>query len=266
MNILLDPSARPIIAHRGASADAPENTLAAFELAVAQGADALELDVRVTGDGEAVVVHDATLERTTDRAGAVAELSLVEVREADAGFRFSPDGGRSHPWRGRGVRVPLLSEVLERFPHVPLLIEIKTPGAASAVRRVLAVHGAAERCGVAAFEHAALAPFVRPPFRRGASRRELMWFWSATAVGIPRRRLSFDLVAAPERWHGLPVPTRRLVRALRALGCPVHVWTVNDPAAAQRLWERGISGIVTDRPATLRAEAGAGSREQYPPL
>src|SRR5204862_7422311 len=97
VNPLLDLDARPVIAHRGASGVAPENTLPAFELALRQGADALELDVRLTRDGAAVVIHDATLERTTDLAGPVLAHTLAELRMADAGARFTLDRGRTFP-------------------------------------------------------------------------------------------------------------------------------------------------------------------------
>ena len=100
MNPLLDPAARLVIAHRGSSAEAPENTLPAFEAAVARGADAIELDVRLTADGAPVVIHDATLDRTTDRTGPVAALTLAELRAVDAGWHFTPDLGHTHPYRG----------------------------------------------------------------------------------------------------------------------------------------------------------------------
>src|SRR5580765_3256853 len=98
-NPLLDLSARPIIAHRGASGAAPENTLAAFELAVRQGADAFELDVRLTADGVPVVLHDPTLDRTTDRAGPLAALRVADLKGIDAGARFTLDRGESFPFR-----------------------------------------------------------------------------------------------------------------------------------------------------------------------
>ena len=100
MNPLLDPEARLVIAHRGSSSEAPENTLHAFEAAVRCGADAVELDVRLTADGAPVVIHDATLDRTTDRTGPVAALNLAGLRTVDAGWRFTPDLGRTHPYRG----------------------------------------------------------------------------------------------------------------------------------------------------------------------
>src|ERR687883_338619 len=129
MHVLLDPNAHPVVAHRGASARAPENTLRAFKLALEEGADALELDVHATTDGIAVVVHDPTLDRTTDATGTVSKLPLERVRAADAGARFSPDGGRTFPWRGRGLRIPTLDEVLVAFPTTPLIIEIKAASA-----------------------------------------------------------------------------------------------------------------------------------------
>ena len=250
MSILLDPAAHPVIAHRGAAAAAPENTLVAFERALAQGADALELDVHVTADGVPVVLHDPTLDRTTDRPGNVGAMQVGAVQAADAGYWFTSDGGRSFPWRGRGVYVPTLATVLERFADVPLLIELKTAAAAPAVRRVVEHHAAQARSVVAALDAAALTGLPHPAFRRAGTRGAIAQRWAAALVGVRLPRAGFDVLAVPERWHGLPVPTRRFVRSA---GCPVHVWTVNDPAAARRHWARGVAGIVTDVPALLRA-------------
>jgi len=97
-----------VIAHRGGAGLRPENTLAAFQHAAQLGADVLEMDLRVAADGAIVVMHDATVERTTDGAGAVASLKLAELKRLDAGYRWSPDGGATFPYRGRGVRVPAL--------------------------------------------------------------------------------------------------------------------------------------------------------------
>ena len=137
MNPLLDVPARPVFAHPGASGYAPENTLHAFELALQQGADALELDVRLTRDGAAVVMHDETVDRTTSLSGPVRSHTLAELRLGDAGAWFTPDRGRTHPFAGAGVRVPTLAEVLWSFPSVPVLIEVKEPEVQEAVRRGL---------------------------------------------------------------------------------------------------------------------------------
>jgi len=253
VNPLLDPARRLVIGHRGASGEAPENTLAGLELALAQGADALELDLRVTADGVPVALHDPALDRTTDRTGPVAALALTEVRAADAGHRLTADS-RTFPWRGRGVRVPTLAEVLDRFPDVPLLLDLKTPAAAPAVRRLLEERDATGRCVVASFHGDALVPFPSPAFARAATRGQTGRLWAASLLGLPLRGGAYALLAVPEWWHGLPVPTRRLIRSTRAAGRPVHVWTVNDARAARRLWSRGVSGIVTDYPGRLTAE------------
>jgi glycerophosphoryl diester phosphodiesterase len=251
VNPLLDPEARLVIAHRGASAEAPENTLPAFEAAVRHGADAIELDVRLTADGAPVVIHDATLDRTADRIGPVAALTLAELRAVDAGWRFSPDLGRTHPWRGADVRVPTLGEVLWTFPGLNFLVEIKEPTAQEAVRRVLLQEDAAGRCVVASEHREALLAFDEPPFVRGASGPEISaLYWAA----LLRRRApapGYRMLSVPLRYRGLPVPTSGFVAAARAHGCAVHVWTVDSPDTARRLWRRGVSGIVTNVPGTM---------------
>jgi glycerophosphoryl diester phosphodiesterase len=255
-NPLLDLSARPIIAHRGASGGAPENTIAAFDLAVRQGADAFELDVRLTGDGVPVVLHDATLERTTDAGGSLAGLSLDDLRQVDAGARFSPDGGRTFPYSRNKIGVPPLAKVLRAFPEMPLLIEIKEVAAQEAVRQVLLEEHAVERCVLASEQEAALHLFREPPFTRGASGREISALYWATMLWRAAPACGYRLLSVPERYRGLVVPTRRFVAAAGRMQCPVHVWTVNHPATAQRLWARGVAGIVTNVPDRIRAARG----------
>jgi len=255
INPLLDLAARPVIGHRGASGEAPENTLPAFELALAQGAHALELDVRVSADGVPLVLHDPALDRTTDRSGLLAATSAVEARKADAGARFSPDGGGTHPWRGRGVRIPTLPEVLERFPGAPLLIEIKEAAAQNAVRQVLLEHQATARCVVASEDAAALEAFRSAPFLVAASGEDIKRLYFGTLFGVSPATVPYRLLSVPARYRGLPVPTRRFVRVARRLGCPVHVWTVNQAGLASRLWQRGVCGIITDFPEMVLREA-----------
>ena len=247
MNPLLDLGRRPVIAHRGASGSAPENTIEAFELAARQGADAFELDVRLTGDGVPVILHDATLDRTTDRGGAMRALSLTELREVDAGANFTLDG-RTFPFRAAKVRIPTLSEVLRGFPEMPLLLEVKEPSAQEAVRRVLIGEDAVGRCVLASEHHAALQGFREPPFAVAASSAEIGALYMAVLIRRVPTTVSYRALSVPVRHRGLPVPTRGFVAAARGLGCPVHVWTVNDPAVALTLWERGVAGIVTNFP------------------
>ena len=254
MNPLLDLSARPVIAHRGASAYAPENTLAAFELAVTQGADALELDVRLTRDGAPVVLHDPTLDRTTNLAGPVRGRTLAELRQADAGFRFTPDRGASTPYRGAGLQVPTLAEVLWAFPAMPVMIEVKEPEVQEAVRRVLLEEEACGRCVVASERLEALQVFRDEPFACGAAGAEISELYWSALFRRSRPTPRYRALSVPLRYRGLPVPTRLFVAAARRLGCPVHVWTVNDAATARRLWARGVAGIVTNVPDVVRRE------------
>ncbi len=252
MNPLLDLAARPVIAHRGASGSAPENTLEAFELAAKAGADALELDVRLSRDGAPVVMHDATLDRTTDRTGPVRGYTLADLRTADAGFRFTTDGGRTYAFRGKGVRVPTLGEVLWAFPKTPMLVEIKEPEVQAAVQRVLVTEGATERCVLASEHLEAMELFQEPPFARAASGSEISSLYRAVLLRRSLPRVSYRLLSVPEKYRLLTVPTHRFVAAARSLGCPVHVWTVNDTATARALWARGVAGIVTDFPDRMK--------------
>jgi len=257
INPLLDLAARPVIGHRGASGEAPENTLPAFELALAQGAHALELDVRVSADGVPLVLHDPALDRTTDRSGLLATISAAEAREADAGAQFTPDGGATHPWRGRGVRIPTLAEVLDGFPETPLLIELKEAAAQNAVRQLLLQRNASARSVVASEDAAALEAFRSPPFLVAASGEDIKRLYFGTLFGVAPATVPYRLLSVPVRHRGLPVPTRRFVRAARRLGCPVHVWTVNQPGLASRLWQRGVCGIITNVPEMVLREARA---------
>ncbi len=253
MNPLLDLSAHPVIAHRGASGHAPENTLAAFELAVTQGADAFELDVRLTRDGAPVVIHDETLDRTTDLTGPVRARTLAELRQVDAGHGFTPDRGRNTPFRGTGIRIPTLAEVLWSFPAMPVLVEVKEPAVQEAVRRVLLEERAAERCVVASERLDALELFEEGQFARAAAGPEISELYRSVLLGRAQPWPAYRALSVPMRHRGLPVPTRRFIAAARRHGCPVHVWTVNHAATARRLWARGVAGIVTNVPDVILA-------------
>jgi glycerophosphoryl diester phosphodiesterase len=251
-NILLDPSARPIIAHRGASGRAPENTMRAFELALEEGADALELDVHATADGIPVVMHDPTLDRTTNATGVIAALPFERLREVDAGYRFTDDRGRTFPWRGQGVRIPTLAEVLTTFASVPTVVEIKSALASEAVERTVRELGAADRCLLMSFDARALDRFRAPSWLTGATSEEAARLLSSALFRRPHGEVRYRALSVPERWRGLPVPLGVLSSAARRLGRPVHVWVVNSPAHAVGLWRRGVAGVVTNYPREMR--------------
>lgn len=256
VNPLLDVDARLVIGHRGAPALAPESTLASFTLALEGGADALELDVRATADGVPVVMHDATVERTTDGAGALAAMTLAELRRLDAGAHHArpalgTSDARDYPWRGRGLVAPTLDEVLAAFPETPIVVEIKTADAAAAARAVLEHHAAAGRCVVASFDVAALAPFRGGPFALGATRRDAVRLLATTLAGARPTSAGYATLCTPYRWRGARLPVAGFARALRSIGRTVHVWTVDEPAIALAFWRAGVQGIITNDPATM---------------
>lgn len=242
-----------LIAHRGGARLAPENTLTAFRQAIDWwGSDILELDVQPTRDGEAVVLHDATVDRTTEGRGSAIELSLREIRALDAGYRFSPDGGASFPYRGAGVVVPTLEEVLEAFPAHRINVEIKDGRAGPRVREVVAAARAEGRVLVAAGKREDRSAFERFPGATSAAEEEIRRFYQLHRLRLGRLyRPLVDALQVP-LWHEeREIPDARFVRDAHALNLAVHVWTVDGEEDMRRLLGWGVDGIITDRPDRL---------------
>lgn len=254
-------------AHRGASARAPENTLEAFRLGVEAGAGGLELDVHMTRDGEVVVIHDPTVDRTTDGTGAVAEMTLGDLRRLDAGYRFSPDGGATYPYRGAGVRVPTLAELYEEFPEASVNIEMKEahPGIEKAVLRVVRRAGAQDRTLVVSNRHGVVRRFRRlsaGEISTGASRREITAFYLLCRGRLERLcRPAYDALQVPVEHRGIAVVTQRFVEAAHRRGVRVDAWTINEPGEMRRLLGLGVDTIMTDRPGELDRVLGAAAEE-----
>ena len=245
------------LAHRGASALAPENTIEAFRLAVEAGAGGLELDVHMTRDGHIVVIHDATVDRTTNGSGAVSEMTLDELRGFDAGHNFSPDGGPTLPYRGRGVRVPTLGEVLEELPGVAINVDIKagSPGIEETVLGVLREAKALRRALVVSTPHATVKQFRKVSGGRiatGASRWEIGVFYILSRLRLERIvRPTYTALQVPLRHRGILVVTPHFVRAAHARGVRVDAWTINQADEMHRLLDLGVDVIMTDRPEML---------------
>jgi glycerophosphoryl diester phosphodiesterase len=224
---------------------------------VEAGAGGLELDVHMTLDGEVVVIHDPTVYRTTNGSGDVAQMSLEEIRALDAGYRFSPDGGSTHPYRGRGLRVPRLAEVYEEFPDVPVNIEIKRaqPGVEEAVLEVIRDADAAGRTLVASNRHEVVRRFRRisgGSISTAASRREIARFYVLSRLRLERLyRPAYDALQVPPEHRGTKVVTPRFLEAAHDRGVRVDVWTINEPDEMRRMLDLGADGIMTDRPEEL---------------
>lgn len=234
-----------VIGHRGASSDAPENTIAAFELALDQGADGIELDVHLSGDEQPVVIHDFTLERTTDGAGPVSGHSVRELKRLDAGGWVDR--------RFRGQRVQTLQEVLERFrDRARFWIELKGgsalyPGIEERVVSMVEIYDVVDRVLVQSFDHAALA-------RVRALNREI-----PVGALVGQAPIDGGLLrtgAANAICPGVHLLTEDLLAEIRRAELECYVWTVNEPALMDRLVGWGVSGIITDRPGLLRARLG----------
>jgi glycerophosphoryl diester phosphodiesterase len=258
MHPLLDPDRRPIVGHRGNAAHAPENTMESFRQALAAGAECVELDVRASADGVAVVIHDPTLDRTTDATGAVASLSAERILSADSGAQFTRDG-TTFPYRGRELSVPTFEQVLRDLGDVPLLIEIKTRRASVETRRLIEQYGAERRCVVESFDAKALDPFRESAIAIGAASADVRRLLHRVVTRRRVRSLPYSVMCVPRRLRGVRVPIASLVRLTRPAGCLVHVWTVNDPKAAQRLWTVGVRGIISDDPGLMRRARDAGA-------
>ena len=251
--LLATPRPR-LFAHRGGAALAPENTLEAFDEAARLGIAAFELDVRLTRDGEVVVFHDEGTDRITGAPGTVEDRSLDELRALDAGFSFSRDGGRTHPWRGRGVQVPTLREVLERHPAALVNIEAKhaAPTLAAALVEVIRGCGAVDRAclGSELDEQGerirALLPEAAHFLPTEAATCHVLAAKSgADPASCPS---GWDVADLPYRWNGMTVVDRDVVAWLHGRGIQVHVWTVDEPEDMQELLAAGVDGIMTDRP------------------
>jgi glycerophosphoryl diester phosphodiesterase len=249
--ILIDPAARPVIGHRGDSKHFPENTFPSFDHALELGVDAIEFDLRVSRDGEVVIIHDPTVDRTTNGSGAVASFTLAELKSLDAGARFSPDGGRTFPFRGQGLTIPTFDEMLARYTSVPLLIEVKIPEAAPGAIASIERHDATKRLMLDSTDYRALEPFRKPPFITGASLRDILRILPSTLAGLPLGQVPYRAFCVPLWYNGIPVPVKRLARSGRNAGVATHVWTVNDAGVAEELWRSGINGMISDDPGTM---------------
>jgi glycerophosphoryl diester phosphodiesterase len=238
-----------LIAHRGGSVLAPENTLTAFRsAAVIWGADMIELDVRATADGRCVVIHDDTVDRTTDGTGAVATMTLEEVQSLDAGYRFTRDSGATYPFRSRGVRIPTIEQVLEALPNMRFTVEVKDASAQAPLFAAIERHGAQSRVVAAAMYERDRSRFASYSGPVSASFEELKRFYRWHKLGLGRFfGMRVAAVHVPEEYEGRRLVTPRFVRDLQAHGIPVIVWTVNDATVMRRLLGAGVSGIVTDR-------------------
>ena len=248
---------RPLVmAHRGGRALWPENTLYAFERAVELGVDVLEMDIHTTADGVPVVMHDDTVDRTTDGSGPVQSFTLDELKSLDAGYAWTPDDGQTFPYRGQGITVPTVDEVFAAFPDVPLNIEIKQeePSMVASFCQLIRDHGLVDRVLVASFHEETIDEFraLCPEVATSTSTSETVTLFVLSRLfleatyGAPA-----EAAQVPEYRSGLHVLAPRFVDAAHNCNLEVHAWTINEEEDMQRMISLGVDGIITDYPDRL---------------
>ncbi len=231
------PPTPRVFAHRGLASGVPENTLAAFSLALDAGAGYLESDVRATRDGVAVLSHDGDLRRLTGRAERVADLTSAELAGRDLG----------------GHRVPTLAEALQRFPGARFNLDLKSGDAVQAAVTAIRDADAFDRVLVSSFDEQRRTSAVAalPGVATSASSRIATRALAAIRAGLPRTAAKVlngvHAVQVPETARGVRVVSPRTVLGFHRAGVEVHVWTVNTAGAMRRLLGWGVDGIITDR-------------------
>lgn len=232
----------------------PENTMFAFDGGLKAGAHQLETDLHLTADGHVVCLHDDTVDRTTDGSGPVWSYSLAELRRLDAGHKHRLGGG--FPFRGKGLRVPTLGELLATFPDIGVIVDLKQDGMEDPLSRLLDRLDAWGRVIVGSFSDNRLRRMVEASRGRvqvsGGPATVRKW-WMASRLGRPGPG---GLVAlqVPPGLRGLGIVDRRFVRTATDAGLQVHVWTVNQPVDVSSLWTLGVHGVITDRPDQVTVE------------
>jgi glycerophosphoryl diester phosphodiesterase len=242
-----------VIAHRGGRGLWPENSLFAFERASALGVDMLEMDLQLSSDGELVVIHDTSLERTTNGEGPVATRSLDQLQALDAGYRWTADGGESYPYRGQGIRIPSFAEVLERLPDIPKVIEIKVPdvGMEAQLCAVLSANDQRERVIVGSFYERSLQLFREqcPGVSTSAGPTSVRMLVALNWLGLGSLLSpSYQALQIPEQHSGLRIASAALLQTAQARGLNVQLWTINEQPAMRRLLDLGAQGLITDYP------------------
>jgi glycerophosphoryl diester phosphodiesterase len=255
------PRGWPInFAHRGGAKVVPENTVEGFREGFTLGGGVVECDVHASAEGTIVVIHDVVVDRTTNGTGPVAEKTVAELQSLDAGYRFSPDGGATFPWRAKGVKVPTLGALYQAFPDSPFNIEIKghRSGIELAVFGQIEAAGALKRTLVVSDSRGTISRFRKVSQGKVAtasSTVELLRYWILHVLHLGGvYDPPFQALQPPEKYKGVvPVVTRRFVRNAQDRGLRVDVWTIDDEPAMRRLLSYGVDGIMTDRPDVLVA-------------
>ncbi len=246
-----------VFAHQGGENLWPSNTMLAFENSVALGADVLDTDMHLTKDGVLVLMHDQTVDRTTDGTGALRDLTLAEIKQLDAGYDFSTDGGQTTPFRGQDLTVPTLEELFTAFPTKRFGIEIKQTAPVPTAQKFCAVirqYHLENSVLVSSFRQENMDAFRAecPEVATSATENEVRFFYVLFRVGLSGLVTpNYNSFQVPEESGGLLILSPQFVQAAHARNVPVQPWTINDEDDLRRILSLGVDGINTDNPDRL---------------
>lgn len=245
-----------VIAHRGGPGLNPENTLVAFKKAEELGTDVIELDIHTSKDGEIVIMHDDTIDRTTNGTGKVRDYTLAELKGFDAGYNWTADGSKTFPFRGKGLQIPTLTEVVTEIKNTGIIIEIKQeePSLIKPLSELIKKNVLENKVIVASFSNKALTEFrsAMPKVATSTNKSEavrfyflnkffLAGFYSPNAVALQ----------VPEYYLGKKIISERFAKTAKKQNLEVHTWTINEVEDMKRMISLGVEGIVTDYPDRL---------------
>lgn len=251
-----DSLPRPrVIAHQGGDGLWPGDTLYAFEKAVALGVDVLEMDAHITKDSQIVLMHDERVDRTTDGTGLIEDLTLGELKQLDAAYKWSNDG-KSFSYRGQGIQVPALEELFQQFPQMHYVIEIKLTENPidKPLCALIRKYNMQDNVLIASFHDQAMRNFrtTCPEVATSASRGEVTTFVLLGKVFlspfVAPHYQSIQPPYDPKESKNIPIMTQRFIREAHAKNLKVEPWTVDDPAMMKQYIQWGVDGIITDRP------------------
>ena len=244
------------IAHRGGGEEWPENTLLAFEKSVELSCDAIETDLHQTKDGEFVIFHDDTLQRTTNGTGEIKNFTLEELKKLDDAYLFSQDGGQTYPYRGKGIKIPELKEALQKLPNTVFILEVKDPDLdLRKLIKVVKELGAFERVYFTSFIENVLENLrsAEPDAISGFAHSEvkkILYFYYLKL--LPFYKPVGQSLQVPPSHEGRAIVTKDWVEAMHEKGLEVLVWTINEEPEMKTLISQGVDGIMTDRPTLLK--------------
>lgn len=248
-----------VFGHRGSAGTCPENTLLSFDQAKQDGADILEMDLRLTRDKQAIVWHDSSVDRTTDGSGLVKDLTATEIGSLDCGWSFRTAGSKQYSFRGQRLKVASFEDVLQRYPGMPINVEVKDRDfvLVDETIRLLQKYNRLHSGDVLVVVNS------KPCMQRLRARAPSLLTSHTTAENVrfviearmpvpPLFRAQGDAIQLPLKKRGFELITPGLVRAAHRQRLELHVWTVNDESRMRWLLQMGVDGIFTDFPGKLR--------------